>query len=395
MRVLPGFLWAILSSALAHQKPAGPLPAQRNKDAGALYRAITREVDQDLREDTVRIAVVGDLMCHSTQFQAAKTSNGYDFRPAFQAVKPYLSAADLTFGNLETVTAGASETFTGYPMFNTPVEYLDALSDAGFDVLTTANNHSLDRRFPGVERTIEALEARGLLHTGTARTAEERERRLIVTVKGLRLGILAYTYGTNGIPMPQGKPFAVNLMDTLVMAGDIRKARTEGAEAIAVFLHWGLEYERLPNANQKTIAEFLARQGVSLVMGSHPHVLQPAGWIGAPGTGSLVIYSLGNFFSGQRRAYTDAGIILQLSLFRDRTTGKVRTGDVRFIPTYVSTLNGYRILPVADALEQAEALETAARSAMATDLIRMRAVWSETCSHLSDSAAGILPYRDR
>jgi poly-gamma-glutamate synthesis protein (capsule biosynthesis protein) len=280
-------------------------------------------------------------------------------------------------------------------MFNTPVEYLDALSDAGFDVLTTANNHSLDRRFPGVERTIEALEARGLLHTGTARTAEERERRLIVTVKGLRLGILAYTYGTNGIPMPQGKPFAVNLMDTLVMAGDIRKARTEGAEAIAVFLHWGLEYERLPNANQKTIAEFLARQGVSLVMGSHPHVLQPAGWIGAPGTGSLVIYSLGNFFSGQRRAYTDAGIILQLSLFRDRTTGKVRAGDVRFIPTYVSTLNGYRILPVADALEQAEALEAAARSAMATDLIRMRAVWSETCSHLSDSAAGILPYRDR
>jgi len=393
MRTLPAFLGFIFSSALGQQNPAGPLPARHSRDASALYRAITREVDQGVREDTVRLAVVGDLMCHSTQFQSAKTSNGFDFRPAFQAVKPYLSAADLTIGNLETVTAGASETFTGYPMFNTPVEYLDALSDAGFDVLTTANNHSLDRRFPGVERTIEALEARGLLHTGTFRTTEERERPLIVTVKGLRLGILAYTYGTNGIPIPQGKPFAVNLMDTLLMAGDIRKARAEGAEAIAVFLHWGLEYERLPNSNQKAVAEFLARQDVALVMGSHPHVLQPAGWIGAPGTGSFVIYSLGNFFSGQRRAYTDAGIILQLSLIRDRTTGKVRTGDIRFVPTYVSTRQGYRILPVADALRQAETMEASARTAMATDLIRMRAVWSETCSHLSDSTAGILPYR--
>jgi poly-gamma-glutamate capsule biosynthesis protein CapA/YwtB (metallophosphatase superfamily) len=387
------FLWAILSTALAQQKPAGPLPAQRTKDGSALYRAITREFGIGAMEDTVRIAVVGDLMCHSTQFQAAKTDNGYDFRPAFQAVKPYLSAADLTFGNLETVTAGASEKFTGYPMFNTPVEYLDALSDAGFDVLTTANNHSLDRRFPGVERTIEALEARGLMHTGTARTAEERDRPLIVTVKGLRLGILAYSYGTNGIPIPQGKPFSVNLIDTLVMAGDIRRVRAQGADAIAVFLHWGLEYERFPNANQKSVAEFLARQEVSLIMGSHPHVLQPAGWIGAPGSGSFVIYSLGNFFSGQRKIYTDAGIILQLNLLRDRTTGKVRTGDVRFIPTYVSTIQGYRILPVADALQQAHAMEASARSAMATDLIRMRAIWSETCTHLSDSAAGILPYR--
>lgn len=395
MRSALPLLWALLSPALAQQTPTGPLPAQRTRDAGALYRAITREFDMGAQEDTVRIAVVGDLMCHSTQFLAAKTATGFDFRPAFQAVKPYLSAADLTFGNLETVTAGASEKFTGYPTFNTPVEYLDALTDAGFDILTTANNHSLDRRFTGVERTIEALEARGLMHTGTARTAEERDHPLIVTAKGLRLGILAYTYGTNGIPMPPGKPFAVNLMDTLVMAEDIRKARAAGAETIAVFLHWGLEYERLPNDNQKAVAEFLARRDVALVMGSHPHVLQPAAWIGAPGNGCFVIYSLGNFFSGQRRAYTDAGIILQLNLLRDRTTGKVRTADVRFIPTYVSTLNGYRILPVADALQQAETLEASARSAMATDLIRMRAIWSETCTHLSDSAAGILPYRDR
>jgi poly-gamma-glutamate synthesis protein (capsule biosynthesis protein) len=395
MRTLYLLPWALLSTALSQQPPAAPHTSPRNKDAGALYRAITRDIDKEIQEDTIRIAVVGDLMCHTSQYMASKTAHGYDFRPSFQAVKPYLSAADLCFGNLETVTAGESEKFTGYPTFNTPVEYLDALSDAGFDVLTTANNHSLDRRFTGVERTIDALEARGLMHTGTARTADERSRPLIVTVKGLRLGILAYTYGTNGIPMPPGKPFAVNLIDTLVMAEDIKRVKGEGAEAIAVFLHWGLEYERQPNAAQQTVAEFLSRNGVTLIMGSHPHVLQPAGWLGTPGQGSLVIYSLGNFFSGQRRAFTDAGIILQLNLLRDRSTGKVRTADVRFIPTYVSPLNGYRILPVADALQQAEGMDPAARASMATDLARMRAVWQETCSHMTDTAAGILPNTQR
>lgn len=395
MRTLYLLPWALLSTALSQQPPAAPHTSPRNKDAGALYRAITRDIEKEIQEDTIRIAVVGDLMCHTSQYMAAKTAHGYDFRPSFQAVKPYLSAADLCFGNLETVTAGESEKFTGYPTFNTPVEYLDALSDAGFDVLTTANNHSLDRRFTGVERTIDALEARGLMHTGTARTADERSRPLIVTVKGLRLGILAYTYGTNGIPMPPGKPFAVNLIDTLVMAEDIKRVQGEGAEAIAVFLHWGLEYERQPNAAQQTVAEFLSRNGVTLIMGSHPHVLQPAGWLGTPGQGSLVIYSLGNFFSGQRRAFTDAGIILQLNLLRDRSTGKVRTADVRFIPTYVSPLNGYRILPVADALQQAEGMDPAARASMATDLARMRAVWQETCSHMTDTAAGILPNTQR
>jgi poly-gamma-glutamate synthesis protein (capsule biosynthesis protein) len=390
MRPLLPLFGLLLSTAIAQETPVGP-KAGRSPEAGLLFQAITREIEKAPAEDTLRIAIVGDLMCHSTQYLSARTTAGYDFRPAFEAVKPYLTSADLAFGNLETVTAGESETFSGYPMFNTPVAYLDALADAGFDVITTANNHSLDRRFPGVERTIQALDARNLLHTGTARSQEERDRPLIVTAKGLRLGVLAYTYGTNGIPMPAGKPFAVNLIDTLAMAADIRRSRTAGAEAIAVFLHWGQEYQRQPNPAQLALAGFLARQGVQLILGSHPHVVQPADWLGEPGQSPFVIYSLGNFFSGQRRPFTDAGIILELSLFRNRETGEVRTGEVRFIPTYVSTRNGYRILPVADALREAETMDSAARTARAAELARLRGVWEETTSHLTDTGKGILP----
>jgi poly-gamma-glutamate synthesis protein (capsule biosynthesis protein) len=390
MRQLLPTIGLLLSSAFAQEIPIGPKPT-RSPDAGLLFQAITREIEKAPTTDTIRIAIVGDLMCHSTQYLSAKTAAGYDFRPAFQAVKPYLAAADLAFGNLETVTAGESEKYSGYPMFNTPVEYLDALADAGFDVITTANNHSLDRRFPGVERTLEALEARTLLHTGTARSPEERETPLIVTVKGLRLGILAYTYGTNGIPMPAGKPFAVNLIDTLAMAEDIRRSRSAGAEAIAVFLHWGQEYQRQPGPAQIALAGFLARQGVHLILGSHPHVLQPADWLGEPGRSPFVIYSLGNFFSGQRKPFTDSGIILELRLFRNRETGDIRTGDVRFIPTYVSTRNGYRILAVADALRDAEAMDASARTNMSAEHARLRGVWEETTTHLTDMGKGILP----
>jgi poly-gamma-glutamate synthesis protein (capsule biosynthesis protein) len=349
----------------------------------------TMDGDQPVAEDTIRLAIVGDLMCHASQFNEARNATGYDFQPAFEAIRPYLTAADLAIGNLETVTAGAGAGagFTGYPAFNTPVEYLDALKGSGFDVLTTANNHSLDRHFLGVERTIEALESRGLQHTGSARTQAERDRPLIISVKGLRLGVLAYTYGTNGIPMPAGKPFAVNLIDTLAMARDIGRARGEGADAIAVFLHWGNEYERQPNVTQRRIAAFLARQGVDLVLGSHPHVLQPAEWIGENGR-TFVLYSLGNFFSGQRQPFTDSGVILQVSLIRPRDGGPVRIGGTQFVPTYVVRRPRYRIVAVADALQANERGLSSDPSFSPGDAARLRSVWTETTTHLTNRGRG-------
>jgi len=338
--------------------------------------------------DTVRLVAVGDLMCHTSQFDDARTTTGFDFRPAFAPVRPYLTRADLAIGNLETVTAGREERFTGYPQFNCPVEYLDAIADAGFDVITTANNHSLDRRFLGVERTIQALEDRGLQHTGTARTAEERDRPLIAEVKGMRIAVLAYTYGTNGIALPAGKPFAVNLIDTLAMARDIRQARAASADAIIVSLHWGAEYERQPNIVQRRVATFLAGQGVEIILGSHPHVLQPMEWLDGPAGRTLVIYSLGNFVSGQRMPFTDAGVILQFSLIRPETGGSLRVGEVRFVPTYVARRPHYRVVSLVDALA---VTDSRAASHLGGELSRGRQVWTETTRHLTDSAAGFLP----
>lgn len=341
--------------------------------------------------DTLLLAVVGDLMCHGSQLTAARTADGYDFRPAFAAVRDVLTSADVAIGNLETVTAGAEARFTGYPAFNTPVEYLDALTDAGFDLLTTANNHALDRGFAGVERTIAAIEARGLRHVGTARSESESRQPVILEVNGFRLGVLAYSFSTNGIPLPAGKPFAVRLIDTLAMARDIDATRAAGAEALAVFLHWGMEYERQPNAGQRRLAQFLARHQVDLVLGSHPHVLQPGERLGDPGRRTFTIYSLGNFVSGQRQAHTRSGVILQIPLIREPDSGRLRVGDVRFIPTYVSIENGFRVVPVADALAAQRAGDPSNPSRVSVPSAVLETVWRETTSHLTDSLAGLLP----
>ena len=336
--------------------------------------------------DTIQIAVVGDLMCHSQQFEKARTASGFDFRPVFEPVKKYLSGANLTFGNLETVTAGAEAKFTGYPMFNTPAEYLDGLKESGFDVLTTANNHSLDRRFPGVVKTLEELDKRNILHTGTARSASERNTPLIIHNQGFKIGALAYTYSTNGIPIPAGQEFCVNMIDTAQMRKDISATRAAGADLIAVFMHWGDEYQRLPNARQKQLATFLHEQGAMLILGSHPHVLQPTqlmGWADVP---SFAIYSMGNFVSGQRKQFTDCGLILRIRLIKNRSNGEIKYGKLDYIPTYVSTTRGFRILPVADAMKAIENGDKThvAYTPDAGEQARIRQVWKETTQHMNN-----------
>ena len=337
--------------------------------------------------DTITLAMVGDLMCHSQQFERARTATGYDFQPVFEPVKKYLSGATLTFGNLETVTAGADAKFTGYPMFNTPVEYLDALKEAGFDVITTANNHSLDRRFPGVVKTLDELDKRNLLHTGTARSATERNTPLIITNQSFKFGILAYTFSTNGIPIPAGQEFCVNMIDTLQMRKDIEAIRAAGAETIAVFIHWGDEYQRYANDRQKKIASFLHDQGVMLIIGSHPHVLQPVQIMAGGDEASFIAYSLGNFVSGQRKQYTDCGMILRIKLIRNRETGEIKYNQNDYIPTYVSTARGYRILPVADAIQ---AIRKGDKTHIAytpdvREQARIQQVWKETTQHMDNS----------
>lgn len=222
------------------------------------------------------LASVGDVLIHNTLLAAARQGDGtYDFGPALAAVAPALRAADLAVGNLEQPVTGADlGGYTGYPRFNSPPELLAALRQAGFDVLTNANNHTLDRGRRGVERTYANLERFGFIHAGTARTPEERDRIAIAEAGGIRIAFLAYTYGTNGIPLPA--PYLVNLIDPRQIAADIARARRAGADLVSVSLHFGNEYETEPNRQQEDMVDQVLAAGADIVLGHHPHVLQRA-----------------------------------------------------------------------------------------------------------------------
>jgi poly-gamma-glutamate capsule biosynthesis protein CapA/YwtB (metallophosphatase superfamily) len=265
-------------------------------------------------QDTTRLSLlfVGDIMQHDSNIAAALDPilHNYDYSACFEYVAPVLRSADLTIGNLELTLAGPP--FKGYPQFSAPDALAVELKRIGFDVLVTANNHSLDRRRKGVERTIKVLDSLEMPHTGTFRDSLERTQvyPLLVKRNGFQLSLLNYTYGTNGIPVT--KPNVVNLIDTVTIKIDLAKARTQQSDAIIVFMHWGAEYQSLPNAEQKRLASLCLREGAKLVIGAHPHVLQPMIWNQTDD--QLIAYSLGNFVSGQRPRYRDGGAMLWIDL---------------------------------------------------------------------------------
>lgn len=267
-------------------------------------------------QDTTRISLlfIGDIMQHDSQIKAAYdlSSKRYDYSSCFQFVKPYISSADLAIGNLEVTLAGAP--YKGYPQFSAPDELALTLKDAGMDVLVTANNHCIDRGRKGLERTIMILDSLGIVHTGTFGDTVDRmnDYPLLFEKNGFSFALLNYTYGTNGIPVT--KPNVVNMIDTAVMRKDIMKAKQSSPDAIIVFTHWGNEYQSLPNKWQKVVTEFCFRLGVKLVIGAHPHVLQPMEW--RKESDQLIAYSLGNFVSGQRDRYKNGGAMLQVDLMK-------------------------------------------------------------------------------
>ncbi len=265
-------------------------------------------------QDTTRISLlfVGDIMQHDSNIEAAfnPVTKKYDYSSCFEYVAPILRSADLTIGNLELTLAGSP--YKGYPQFSAPDALAIELKRSGFDVLVTANNHSLDRRRKGLERTIDVLDSLQIQHTGTFKDSTHRANTfpLLVEKNGFRFSLLNYTYGTNGIPVT--RPNIINLIDTIAMKADLAAARAQQSDAIIVFMHWGLEYQSLPAKDQKTIAALCLREGAKLVIGSHPHVLQPMIW--NKKNDSFIAYSLGNFVSGQRPRYRDGGAMLWIEL---------------------------------------------------------------------------------
>lgn len=297
-----------------------------------------------IAQDTVRLRIqfVGDIMGHDSQIAAAYNSKTgkYDYSACFSKVKPLFDKADITIGNLELTHGG--KPFTGYPQFSSPDELSVAIKEAGIDFLVTANNHSADRHRKGIVRTIKVLDSLQIPHTGTFTDSASRAGSypFMLTEKGIKLAILNYTYGTNGITVR--KPSIVNLIDTAVIHQDLIKAKNEAADFIIVSMHWGLEYQRLPSAEQKRIAMFCFKHGANAVIGGHPHVLQPAEL--DVSKNQLIAYSLGNFISGQRKRYTDGGMILDFEIRKVTNQPGAKLTKAGYTLTWVNK-KGYLILP--------------------------------------------------
>jgi Putative enzyme of poly-gamma-glutamate biosynthesis (capsule formation) len=267
-----------------------------------------------LAQDTTRLSLLfaGDVMGHDSQIASAynAATKSYDYTSCFQYIKPYIESADLAIGNLEVTLAGPP--YKGYPQFSSPDELAVTLRNIGFDALVTANNHSVDRGKQGIIRTIDVLDSLKIPHTGTFKDSAERAASypLMLYKHGFSIALLNYTYGTNGIPVR--KPNIVNPLDTALIRRDLLRAKESKPDVIIVFTHWGNEYERLPTKAQKSLADFCFKHGANLVIGAHPHVIQPMEW--RKESNQFVVYSLGNFVSGQRKQYTDGGSMAYLEL---------------------------------------------------------------------------------
>jgi poly-gamma-glutamate capsule biosynthesis protein CapA/YwtB (metallophosphatase superfamily) len=317
-------------------------------------------VSAGTQTDSLTIAAVGDLMAHDSQMAAAwvPEKNAYDFNPVFLYAQDLLAAADLAVGNLETTLPGVREQYSGYPAFGAPDAFASALKNAGFDLLNTANNHCADKGGRILGRTLDVLDSLGLLHAGTYRDERERGRNRVLRVSrnGIDLAFLAYTYGLNGAKPKQG---AVNVIDTVRMAEDLGLARAGNPDFIIALVHFGTEYRTEPDSSQVRLVDFLFREGVDVVLGGHPHVLERfESKRLADRTGRtrdrLVAYSLGNFLSNQRRPRTDGGMIFRFTLKRTCFSGRdtLRTIDApRAVPVWVydrndESSNRFLILPV-------------------------------------------------
>lgn len=301
---------------------------------------------------TAQLLFAGDAMQHQAQLDRALQLGGgkaYDYSDCFTLIAPEVHGADYAVCNLE-VPLGGGPDYTGYPCFSAPDSYAEALRDAGFDMMLTANNHSLDRRDKAARRTLTALDRLGLDHVGSYRDQAQRDSRVpfVRNIKGFKVGFLNYTYGTNGIQPNDGVEIA--LIDRDRIKREMELTRAAGAEILVVAMHWGIEYVLLENGVQRSLADFLIDNGADLIIGGHPHVVQPMKVVRNERDGKdvLVVYSLGNLISNMKTADTRGGALVRAYLTRDKE-GRARFShadyDTFFSAKPAGGRSNFRVVP--------------------------------------------------
>lgn len=333
--ILAGILVAFIS-----EKP------QNNSSAPAV------KVDEVSLESEVSLVMVGDNLLHMPLIKNAELSDGsHNFDSLYEDMKPYFEGADISVIVQETVLGGEDLGYSGYPMFNSPQAVGDSIKDAGFDVVLHATNHTLDKGAKGVENTIEFWKKYPEIKVLGINESEEQQNTITYHTKnGIKFALLNYTDSTNGIPLPSGKKYLVNTVNEEKIANDLKTAE-ENADFTIVFMHWGTEYSLSENQSQTRLAEIMCENGADLIMGSHPHVIEPVKWVeGENGNKALVFYSLGNYVSRQKEANNLLGIMGTVKIYRD-SDGNVFVKEASVMPTvthYNVNSRGFRVYPLKD-----------------------------------------------
>ena len=347
----------------------------KNKKIAAEYKK-----DIEIKPIKYSINAFGDLLMHGVLFKSAKIDDSYNFTSMFDDIAHKVKESDFTIGNLEVPTAGNKDgmTYSTYPAFNCPEQVLDAMDDVlDVELLSTATNHTLDKGFKGLENTLDFIGKAGIESIGSYANEESSKEIYIKEIKdGAKIAFLNYTYGTNGIPIPKEHPYSVNLIDIEKIKSDANKATELGADFIVLKIHWGNEYaldesghdvelENLDNTTQRGLAkELFEETNINLIIGDHPHVVQNIEEMSVENNGSTkqgtVIYSLGNFISGQNKKYRDTGIIAKANIIIDRENPE-NTGveNIEYTPVFVdrnlwSNNDKYRVLDINKAIEDYE-----------------------------------------
>lgn len=352
---------------------------------------------------TFTIVAAGDVLPHTTVLKNAEDgSGGWDFTPLWDAVTPWISAADLAICHLEVPVVAPGTQPIGYPVFGAPTTIARDLQEAGWDGCSTASNHAVDQGWPGIVATLDALDAAGLGHAGTARTAEEATQpqlyRLSRGGRDITVAHLAATYGTNGLPIPAQEPWSVQLIDPSRLIAQAQAARAAGADLVIASIHWGVEYQDAPNADQTTLAQQLADSGaVDLVIGNHPHVPQPVALLdgGPSGEGMWVAYSLGNFISNQDskccRAQTATGALLSVSV-SSTDADPARVTGLEWSGVTVDRLGAQRVYPLPDLI--AGRLDAPAITLSPTEIATREQLLTEVMAPAPERTAPPVPTGD-
>lgn len=349
---------------------------QEIKDKTSSNESIVEE--EPIPETYATVLSIGDIMVHQPQLEGAKTSNGYDFSAFFKEVSSYFQNADLSIGNLELTFGGTqSGSYKGYPAFNTPDELTDTIKASGIKMVMTSNNHSYDTGLYGLKRTVQVLKEKGIEYTGTRET-EDEPIYLVKEINNIKIGIANFTYETQGTDQSRKylnggaikteangliNTFSYQHIDTFYTEAQsvINAMKQDGAEYITFYMHWGEEYQLSANTWQKSIAQKLSNMGVNMIIGGHPHVVQPMELINSEGgeNTTVCIYSLGNAVSNQRRelissspkGHTEDGVMFSYTL-KKSSDGEVSLVDLEVTPTWVYkySQSGYKytIYPIED-----------------------------------------------